>query len=460
MALSYLYRDCVAVFFFRVCVCCSPLTIVVRIVCTEPFRVPFAGKLTDALFDKTGTLTTDQLQVVGVASCGIDNDLPSTRVNNNNNNDDNNNNNNNNNDNNSAQWQSETDAAPLAAPEVARVRARVVLAACHSLVAVADALVGDPTEMAAMRATGWHYDASSHTATPSAPSSANSSSSSSATTTTTTTTTTATTTTTTAAKSSAQVVQSHPPSDDARRVNDDAKAVRSVRALHNYRFASRLQRMSVIADVELAPIGASSAGKRELWVLAKGSPEKLGRLCSGLPPGYEATYRSMTENGHRVLALAYRRLDAAAHDTKAIRDAAPPREQIERDLTFLGFVAMSCLVRKDSAHAIGMLRGGALSVAMVTGDATLTALYVARQVGIADAQRPALLLTCDADSDNNDTALESPESSSSSSSSSSKSSKSSKSRPPRWEPALRSQVTTHLCVHCRKMQSYFSVSVR
>lgn len=44
---------------------------------SEPFRVPYAGKLTDALFDKTGTITTDQLQVVGVASYGSDNDIVS-----------------------------------------------------------------------------------------------------------------------------------------------------------------------------------------------------------------------------------------------------------------------------------------------------------------------------------------------------------------------------------------------
>ncbi|KAM6579075.1 hypothetical protein CsatB_030912 [Cannabis sativa] len=90
------------------------------IYCTEPFRIPFAGKVDICCFDKTGTLTSDDMEFCGVVGLNSSMEL-------------------------------ESDATKLPPRTVE------IMASCHALVFVDNKLVGDPLEKAALKGIDWTY---------------------------------------------------------------------------------------------------------------------------------------------------------------------------------------------------------------------------------------------------------------------------------------------------------------
>lgn len=113
-------------------------------------------------------------------------------------------------------------------------------------------------------------------------------------------------------------------------------------------------------------------------MLVKGSPEAIGARLrhDQRPSNFDERAARLAKGGMRVLALAYKRPKS---DKEGI-DCEESRAMAEKDLCFAGFVAFSCRVRKDTKKVVHQLREGAHDVVMVTGDAILTAVHVAREV--------------------------------------------------------------------------------
>jgi cation-transporting ATPase 13A1 len=117
---------------------------------------------------------------------------------------------------------------------------------------------------------------------------------------------------------------------------------------------------------------------RKHYSVAKGSSEAIGDLLASKPKGYDEQAKFLAKQGYRVIALAYKPL-ADANDVEGAKEA---RAKCESDLIFAGFIAFTCRVRKDTASVLHRLKEGGMSIAMVTGDALLTAAHVSREVGI------------------------------------------------------------------------------
>eukprot|EP00667_Euglena_gracilis_P000330 EG_transcript_331 len=316
------------------------------IFCTEPFRVPYAGKVSYCLFDKTGTLTTDQLMPVGLVNVE-----PGKAA-------------------------EDKSAHDMILVKDASVEAAMVLGACHALVSVENVgLVGDPIELAALRGVEWRYDAATQTAQPGNWETKERASA--------------------ALEEQVKVMAPGPARDQAQQQLETtlqaleaakAKAHKcplTVRIVHRFHFSSQLQRMSVVCEVA-DPSGAVPGGRR---ALVKGSPEALRTLLvpDSAPPWFDSTYRAMAEQGMRVLALATKPIPSGADVSS--------RAWVESGLHFAGFIAFACKTRADSETVISALLHSDHRVAMLTGDAPLTALHVAKEVGICDPMKPTVLLT-------------------------------------------------------------------
>ncbi|XP_037333855.2 cation-transporting ATPase 13A2 isoform X2 [Pungitius pungitius] len=143
----------------------------------------------------------------------------------------------------------------------------------------------------------------------------------------------------------------------------------AVAIVRRFPFSSALQRMSVVTVAH---------GGHSALAFLKGSPEMVASLCRAetVPKQFSRKLCSFSGEGLRVLALAYKPVDKSP-DLGTIE-----REEVEKELQFLGFLMMKNLVKPVSATVINVLRLANLRSAMVTGDNILTAVSVAKTCGM------------------------------------------------------------------------------
>jgi sodium/potassium-transporting ATPase subunit alpha len=132
----------------------------------------------------------------------------------------------------------------------------------------------------------------------------------------------------------------------------------------------------------------------QLVAYVKGAPESLLPLCNQMlhhsarsPMSQEDRQRIMAQSrtfahqAYRVLAVAMREIQQGLEKLDI--------DQVEQNLTFLGLVAMMDPPRHEVPEAIARCRQAGVRTIMITGDHPLTALAIARQIGLAPKESRA-----------------------------------------------------------------------
>ncbi|EIW55428.1 calcium ATPase transmembrane domain M-containing protein [Trametes versicolor FP-101664 SS1] len=138
------------------------------------------------------------------------------------------------------------------------------------------------------------------------------------------------------------------------------------------------------------------------WMLVKGAPDVLSRKCTEVMQA-DGTVVPLTQalrteifgiqerwssEGQRVLALCRRSLDALAIEPgMSANDLEELMNTQMRGLTLVGLVGIRDPPRPDVPGAVATIRRAGVRVFMVTGDFKLTAVAIARQVGIITQEK-------------------------------------------------------------------------
>lgn len=157
-------------------------------------------------------------------------------------------------------------------------------------------------------------------------------------------------------------------------------------------FSSERKRMTTI---HLTP-----EGKRVAYV--KGAPEViLERSSRAYKNGNEVELSTdersqilvvneeMASNGLRVLGMAYRELPN-------IQDNFPA-EEIEKNFVFVGLMGMIDPAREEAKHAVQLCDQAGVKTVMITGDHKLTAIAVAKELGILKSNSGLVLTGAELD---------------------------------------------------------------
>ena len=138
------------------------------------------------------------------------------------------------------------------------------------------------------------------------------------------------------------------------------------------------RRLSIVVEDKLH-------GENARLLITKGAPEGIVPLCTACETGgsaapidpakaaaFHKTYEAMSEQGLRMLAVAYRKIDQRERYSTAD----------ERELTLAGFLAFADPLVPDAAEVLAELKRDGVQVKIVSGDNDRVTRQICQQVGL------------------------------------------------------------------------------
>lgn len=156
--------------------------------------------------------------------------------------------------------------------------------------------------------------------------------------------------------------------------------------IREYPFNSASKRMGVIHPDKIGAMFRSKGApeillERCTHILYQGAPREITPVDLARVRGQLAKFESQ---GYRVLAFAERDLGENHNNGSDFN---------EHGLTFVGLVALSDPARPEVLETVKLLKGAGITAKMITGDSPITALSIAKSVGIVpqSATRDAVI---------------------------------------------------------------------
>jgi magnesium-transporting ATPase (P-type) len=124
----------------------------------------------------------------------------------------------------------------------------------------------------------------------------------------------------------------------------------------------------------------------QCFVYCKGAPKLMESFCvkESLPKKYQAIVHNLCKNGLRVITFAFKQINE-----KCVEQVN--RDQVEKDLFFLGFYIMENQLKPETKDTISTLKKFNKKNIMISGDNIYTCISVSLNSGIIDNRNEILI---------------------------------------------------------------------